>query len=47
MKASERFAQKAQQLDADSYKGKLKVLCDVMNNKYPLPKEFPTTTEKK
>ena len=44
MRASERFAQKPT-IDQDTYKGKLKILKDVEAEKYPLPKNFPTTAE--
>ena len=46
MRASERFAQKPT-IDEDTYKGKLKILKDVEAEKYPLPKNFPTTAELK
>ena len=44
MKASERFAQK-ETIDANTFKGKLQILKDVKEEKYPLPKNFPTTAE--
>ena len=44
MKASERFAQKPK-YDANTYFGKIKILKDVKEEKYPLPVNFPTTKE--